>query len=173
MAGSKILKAIELFREEQGIKLATKNFLEQVYKGTNVTMDQISGLVDDEDLENFVELKIVNEASSSYEQMKQNLSEVFQLSELDVEHYFQSYMKAYYLKIAKFFNELILVILSLIIPTVVQLYFIDKFSVLSAVWLTIPITIFSLIRESNIMDFLALKNNHKGIVFQRLFPTHF
>ncbi|MEI4342214.1 hypothetical protein [Streptococcus suis] len=79
MAGSKILKAIELFREEQGIKLATKNFLEQVYKGTNVTMDQISGLVDDEDLENFVELKIVNEASSSYEQMKQNLSEVFQL----------------------------------------------------------------------------------------------
>ncbi len=57
MAGSKILKAIELFREEQGIKLATKNFLEQVYKGTNVTMDQISGLVDDEDLENFVELK--------------------------------------------------------------------------------------------------------------------
>ncbi|MDG3137059.1 hypothetical protein [Streptococcus suis] len=105
MAGSKILKAIELFREEQGIKLATKNFLEQVYKGTNVTMDQISGLVDDEDLENFVELKIVNEASSSYEQMKQNLSEVFQLSELDVEHYFQSYMKAYYLKIAKFLTS--------------------------------------------------------------------
>ncbi|MGU7831518.1 hypothetical protein ACS60J_01445 [Streptococcus suis] len=169
MAGSKILKAIELFREEQGIKLATKNFLEQVYKGTNVTMDQISGLVDDEDLENFVELKIVNEASSSYEQMKQNLSEVFQLSELDIEHYFQSYMKAYYLKIAKFFNELILVILSLIIPTVVQLYFIDKFSVLSAVWLTIPITIFSLIRESNIMDFLALKNNHKGIVIKDYF----
>ena len=87
MVGSKILKSIEVFREEHNIELATKNFLERVYKDTGVKSEQINAIIDDEALEEIVALKVLKEDLEKSAQIEINLLTEFSPLALDFEKY--------------------------------------------------------------------------------------
>lgn len=178
MAKEKILKPIETFLEEQGVKASLKAFLSDLYlpQQSVMTRDDIDNLLD-EGLEEFAKLVGLTTPPANREFYLTRLEAMFGFGREQAVYFFDTYQealgKSYRLKISRFFNELVLVSLALIVPTLVQLYAIDEFSILSAVWLTIPITGFSLLRESNIMEFISVHNRYKPMIVKDYFRNLF
>lgn len=125
-----------------------------------ISEDKISNFVDDNELSSFAFFKMVHSDHFKRAVMEENFSKIFS-GENVIGEYIKAFEKSYIAKISFFFNEIILVILSLVIPTVIQYYPFKEVPIIYAVLLSFGLVVISIIRESNIFEFLALNNQYK------------
>ncbi|HEM5236780.1 TPA: hypothetical protein U1334_002262 [Streptococcus suis] len=81
-----------------------------------------------------------------------------------IDGYFKAFDKSYIKKVSFFFNEIILVILSLVVPTILQYYPFKDIPLIYAIMVSFGLVVISIIRESNILEFLALN--------KRIYPVY-
>ncbi|HEM6087570.1 TPA: hypothetical protein U2B84_000604 [Streptococcus suis] len=163
MKDNNLLQPIEKFLGEEKIDLSTKAFLQKIYCGIGISDDKISSFVDEKDLSVFALLKTVHSDPVKRVIIEETFSKMFSNKKI-IDGYFKAFDKSYIKKVSFFFNEIILVILSLVVPTILQYYPFKDIPLIYAIMVSFGLVVISVIRESNILEFLALNNQYKAQV---------